>query len=91
MLRALWVVVVLSAVSLTACGRDKGLRCEDPGRYEASRSSPPVRVPDDLSVPDESQSLRIPQPQNGPAPGPSPDQSCLESPPDFFDEDDIGE
>jgi hypothetical protein len=47
-----------------------------------------VRVPDDLSVPDESNSLRLP-PEEG-AGGPA-RRDCLEAPPPFFQDSRLGD
>jgi uncharacterized lipoprotein len=79
----LWVV--LAALALAGCSGEKGVRCEDPSLYSSSTSIPPVRVPDDLSVPDESQSLLIPGP-SAPANATPPPAECLESPPRYFEE-----
>lgn len=73
---------VMIVALLSGCGRDYGMRCEDPERYSGGLEVPPVRVPDDLSVPDESQALRIPQVARSreQAAGRGP---CLESPPSY--------
>ena len=57
MIRPLLVVVPMLA--LAACSGDRELRCESTDRYQSARSVQPVRVPDDLSVPDESGALLI--------------------------------
>jgi len=61
------------------------MQCEDPELYSGSQEIPPVRVPGDLSVPNETDALRIPQPEQlgsaQPAAGRGP---CLESPPTFL-------
>ena len=62
-----------------------GLRCEDPARYTDSGEVPPVRIPDDLNPPDESQSLRIPAPIEGEVEQVISTGPCLESPPDFYE------
>lgn len=64
------------------CSRDEGLGCAEDTRYMSSRSVPPLRVPDDLTVPDETEALRIPDaPPEEQTPAEAP---CLETPPDFF-------
>lgn len=77
---------VLLALLLAGCRGDYGSRCEDPGRYAGSPEVPPVRVPDDLSVPSENEALRIPPggqlPEAEPRSGRGP---CLESPPSYFE------
>ena len=80
------LVFVTLAASVVGCGRNFGLRCEDPERYTNSGEVAPIQIPDDLDPPDETASLRIPS-------GPSDDEieelesrgPCLESPPDFFE------
>ncbi len=70
---------------LGGCTRGIGLRCEDPARYTDSGEVPPVRIPDDLNPPDESQSLRIPAPIEGEVEQVISTGPCLESPPDFYE------
>lgn len=78
------VGIAAAAVTLTACSGDRALACESSERYENAVSVAPVRVPDDLSVPDESEALRVPFPSSGT--GSRQDGRCLEYPPDFFEE-----
>jgi hypothetical protein len=59
------------------------LKCAEPTRYQGSLSAPPLRIPDDLNVPDETGALRIPD-EIEQIDDPE-DLSCLESPPDFFE------
>lgn len=82
MLRPL-LVAVLAAASLTACGRNSGLSCENPQRYAGSGTIQPVRVPDGLSPPDESRALTIPPAPDGSA---APPAECLETPPRYSEE-----
>jgi hypothetical protein len=85
MLRAvLWSALLTSC--LAGCHRDEVVRCEDPSRYRGSASAAPVRVPDDLTPPDESEALSIPPP---PAEDSAPlldARRCLESPPPYFEQ-----
>jgi len=75
------LLVLLPALALAACSGESELRCESTERYQGARSVQPVRVPDDLSVPDESGAFRIPPP---PAAGSaSAREPCLETPPEF--------
>lgn len=79
-------IALIVAVSVSGCQRLSGARCEDPELYSGSEQIPPVQVPDDLTPPNESESLRIP-----PAPQDGEDASdargpCLESPPEYFEE-----
>lgn len=84
MLRSFVLAGALAASLSAGCSRDKEttLVCETTDRYRAARSVPAVRVPDDLSVPDESDSLRLP-----PDPGAvfAAAGRCLEAPPAFFE------
>ncbi len=76
---------LLVALAVAACSRDDQILCEDASRYSTADSIPPVRIPDGLTPPDESDSLRLPPP-----PADSARQSatgaCLESPPPFFED-----
>ena len=85
-MRAKWLLLGVLATSwFGSCSGGIGLRCEDPARYTDSGEIPPVRIPDDLSPPDESQSLRIPAPVEGDVEQLTSRGPCLESPPDFYE------
>jgi uncharacterized lipoprotein len=75
--------LVLGLVALAGCSGRGELSCEDSSRYVASASIPPLRIPDDLSVPDESQALRIPEGAAADVASREPGR-CLETPPDFL-------
>jgi hypothetical protein len=75
------VAAAVLLCSLAACSRGQRLACEPTERYVSATSSPPVQIPDDLSPPDESESLRLP-PEGVTAPQRS--QPCLETPPGFY-------
>lgn len=79
-------LLALALTSLSGCSRDDELRCEDVSRYSTADSIPPVRVPDGLSPPDESESLRLPPP---PVEMEERSTPCLESPPRFFEDRDL--
>lgn len=68
---------------LTGCAGGETFSCESSDRYAAAQSIPPLRVPDDLSPPDEDDALQIPPVRNPDAPAPGEGQPCLEAPPDF--------
>ena len=72
---------VAVACGLGACAHDKSVACEPTGRYTTATSAGPVRIPDDLNPPDETDSLRLP-PESGPAVART--KPCLESPPGFY-------
>ncbi len=81
---------VMIASAVCGCRGEAELRCEPTERYTGAASIPPVRVPDDLSVPDESNSLRLPPPSAGEeATGAL--KGCLESPPPFFQDSRLGD
>jgi hypothetical protein len=81
------VIVLLAAFVVCACSREKSLTCEVDQRYEASASTPPLQVPAGLTVPDETEVLRIPQPGPGQESLQPANVGCLETPPDFFGQD----
>lgn len=88
-MRVLRILPVLAiAMIVVACSRERGLRCEPNERYRTSASIPPLQVPEGLTVPDESEALRIPEPPQEGATERQPGGPCLESPPGFFDEAD---
>lgn len=83
-MKAAWLIVTVVA-ACAGCGRDYAMRCEDPERYAGERQAPPVKVPGDLDVPDESEALHIPPArraedgERNARRGP-----CLESPPSYY-------
>ena len=77
-------IAVLAAALASACSGDRALSCLADDRYEGAVSVAPIRVPDDLSLPDESEALRVPFPMTGNTS--LPEDRCLEYPPDFFEE-----
>lgn len=79
------LIGVLVTWSLGGCARRFAERCEDSELYAGSRQIPPVRIPDDLSPPDQSESLQIPGPIEGEVEQLESRGSCLESPPDYFE------
>jgi uncharacterized lipoprotein len=89
MSRILFAGIMLAAV-LAGCSGERGLTCESGERYQNSISVGPIRVPDDLSVPDESESLTIPPGPYTLIEPPASDRPCLESPPDFFEGGEVG-
>jgi hypothetical protein len=84
MWRSLCAGVMLTAC-LTGCSGENDLRCESTDRYATATSAPPVQIPDDLSPPDETNSLRLP-PASTPENAPGTRERCLETPPDYFEQ-----
>lgn len=91
MIRAFFAFMSVSgfAVLMSGCFGESTMRCEDVLRYATSQSIAPLQVPDGLSVPDESESLRIPSGEPLEVPDPETVTECLEGPPDFFDEAEV--
>ena len=87
--RNMWVrrllIGMLAIWWLGGCSDGVGLRCENPARYTDSGEIPPVRIPDDLSPPNQSQALRIPASNDGNLEPVDTRGPCLESPPDFYE------
>ncbi len=76
-----WVAACVVATVLAGCSGDRELTCAAAERYARAGSAPPVRIPDGLTPPDESDSLRVPT--ESVAPERSASERCLEVPPDF--------
>lgn len=73
--------VILLALAAAGCSGGQSLRCNPDSMYLEAGTAGALRIPDDLSAPDETESLRIP----GPLPpidgsGQDPDR-CLEASP----------
>jgi hypothetical protein len=77
------LAAALVICGLSGCGRDHTVACDATDRYAAASTAPPVRIPDDLSPPDESDSLRLPPEAVAPT---APTRPCLQSPPGFYAE-----
>jgi len=82
MTKRLWVLWPLLA--LTACAGERTVSCQSNVTYRSASSIPPLRIPDDLSVPDESDAVRVPPRPASSAEAAEPGR-CLELPPDFFE------
>ena len=76
------LTLMLVIVALGACSRDKANRCSDYTVYLEAGTIGQLRIPDDLSVPDELEALRIPAVPEDPS---EDDQAteCLEHSPAF--------
>ena len=66
---------------LCACSHGSAIVCEPTSRYAGASTDGPVRIPDDLNPPDETDSLRLPPDPGRTAP---PSTPCLETPPGFY-------
>ncbi|MFL2547476.1 MAG: hypothetical protein ACJ0SL_09010 [Candidatus Rariloculaceae bacterium] len=78
------LLVVLLAASLSSCASRFAATCVDPERYTDNGQMSPIRIPDDLSPPDESNSLQIPPAIEGEVEQLESRGNCLESPPDYY-------
>jgi len=81
---------LLCVAICAGCAGDRGVRCGGSERYQGADSVAPIRVPDDLSLPDESEALSIPLPPSNVPERDVAAQGCLESPPDFYEEGELG-
>lgn len=70
-------LVVVAGVLVSACGRDKEMRCTLSLAYRDAVSGDQLRVPGDLSIPDETDALRVPGPAS-PGEGADSGDECLE-------------
>lgn len=85
-LRGIWIVPLIGLAGvIAACSRGDTVRCEGGTLYREAQTVGQLRVPDDLSVPDETDALRVP----GPTPQEEPPASttCLELSPAYSLED----
>ncbi len=85
-LRRSRILLLLACAALSGCFGGRSLDCADPARYGYSGSTPPLRVPEGLDVPDEGASLQIPSGEPFVVHEPESEADCLETPPDFFEE-----
>jgi hypothetical protein len=78
------VATIVVGALLASCSHERGNQCGDDPRYTRARTAPPVRIPDDLTPPDETDSLRLP-PGTRQASAAEDDANgrCLETPPKF--------
>lgn len=83
MTKSFWMLLPLLA--LTACAGERTVSCQDNVTYRNASSIPPLRIPDDLSVPDESDAIRVPPPPASSSTAAAEPGDCLERPPDFFE------
>jgi uncharacterized lipoprotein len=77
--------LVIAGVMLSGCSHENTLRCGSVAMYESAQSVRALRIPDDLSVPDETESLRVPNASQRVAGAESPAAECLELAPFLSD------
>jgi hypothetical protein len=80
------VATIVVGALLASCSHERGTQCGDDSRYTRARTAAPVRIPDDLTPPDETDSLRLPQgTRQASAADADADANgrCLETPPKF--------
>jgi uncharacterized lipoprotein len=77
--------VIISVATLAGCSRQDALRCGGGTRYLAAESAGQLQIPDNLSVPDETASLRIPAEVTPRAAVDEDTERCLEESPAFSD------
>lgn len=77
--------VLLACAAVAGCGGRAGVSCQSADRYAGSDSIPPVRVPEGLLPPDESQALVIPPEPDRAVTVDETSRPCLELPPDYFE------
>jgi uncharacterized lipoprotein len=83
MSRQLLVLALVAAGLLAgACSRDKSVRCTVSIGYRDAASAGQLRVPEDLSLPDETDALQVPGPSS-PGEGAQTVDGCLENSPAF--------
>jgi uncharacterized lipoprotein len=80
------IASVLPIVALGACSGETELRCSRDTLYLGANSTGTLRIPDDLSVPDETESLRIPGAPPVATASAGTATSCLEESPAFSTE-----
>jgi hypothetical protein len=76
-------VAIAAFSGLCACSHDHSVACEPTTRYATAATAAPVRIPDDLNPPDETDSLKLPPAASSAAAKTKP---CLESPPGYYTE-----
>jgi len=79
------LVIIACIVAVTGCNRGyRPKACAEPREYHKQTSIPPLRVPEGLDPPAPNAGVQIPA-LPGDEQGESPQGSCLENPPDYFD------
>ena len=79
-------VCVSLACCLGGCSGNKPRSCEGSSQYSSSTSIGPIQVPDDLAVPDESETLLIPGVTGAAEDNAAAIPGCIEDPPPFSED-----
>lgn len=82
--------LVIAGAMVSGCSRDGALRCGNDAMYGSAQSVGALRIPDDLSVPDETESLRVPNASARVAETEPAAPECLELTPFGSDQTDTG-
>ena len=80
------IASLLTLLALGACSGSTELGCGNDTQYRAATSTGTLRIPDDLSVPDESDSLSIPGASPAGPESTAAAPGCLEESPAFSSE-----
>ena len=75
-------LLAIASIAGTACSRDKEVRCSGQTLYLGAETIGQLRIPDDLTVPDETEAMRVPSTQGDALPMELPTE-CLEYSPAF--------
>ena len=78
-----FIAVLAAILGLGACSGESALVCGQDSTYREAGSAATLRIPDDLSVPDESESLRIPGAPPATPANEAAESACLEESPAF--------
>lgn len=76
-------LAAFALLALTGCSGETSMACNADSTYLEARAAEPLRIPDDLSVPDESEALHIPDGMGADGLNEDRDGLCLEASPAF--------
>jgi len=79
------LLLLVPILAVSACAGERTARCQGDASYRSAHSVAPLRIPDDLSVPDETDAIRVPPPPSSSSDRAEEPGRCLEQPPDFFE------
>ncbi|MDB6088209.1 MAG: hypothetical protein JWN85_993 [Gammaproteobacteria bacterium] len=80
-----WGLTAAVLLALSGCHpfRSKSNSCHKPQPYAAAKSSPPLRIPAGLDVPDTTNALHIPDLKEPAPPARKGKDPCLDEPPSY--------